>query len=256
MAEYIEGKRPVIEALRTHVPMKCILMADNVKKDSLVNDILRKAKNLDVPVKTISKKKLDELSERESHQGVLCRFCAKYPDVQLIVQSGTAQDMFKALAQNDVDLLYHLDNLIYRSDLTIPLMRPEPVIFVASKDHPLAGKEAVPIRECLKYRFILTEKGMSYRMHLDNQLAQMDLAVEPFLEIGNTDVIVKLLVQNMGVSFLPQFVVQEKLESGALVRLDVRGVDVELSRQLICHKGKWITPAMQAMIDMLAEDAE
>jgi len=187
---------------------------------------------------------------------VLCRFCTKYPDVQLIVQSGTAQDMFKALAQNDVDLLYHLDNLIYRSDLTIPLMRPEPVIFVASKDHPLAGKEAVPIRECLKYRFILTEKGMSYRMHLDNQLAQMGMAVEPFLEIGNTDVIVKLLVQNMGVSFLPQFVVQEKLESGALVRLDVRGVDVELSRQLICHKGKWITPAMQAMIDMLAEDAE
>ena len=71
MAEYIEGKRPVIEALRTHVPMKCILMADNVKKDSLVNDILRKAKNLDVPVKMISKKKLDEISERESHQGVM-----------------------------------------------------------------------------------------------------------------------------------------------------------------------------------------
>lgn len=71
MAEYIEGKRPVIEALRTHVPMKCILMADNVKKDGLINDILRKAKNLNVPVKTISKKKLDEISERESHQGVM-----------------------------------------------------------------------------------------------------------------------------------------------------------------------------------------
>ena len=71
MADYIEGKRPVIEALRTHVPMKCILMADNVRKDSLINDILRKAKNLNVPVKTISKKKLDEISERESHQGVM-----------------------------------------------------------------------------------------------------------------------------------------------------------------------------------------
>lgn len=71
MADYIEGKRPVIEALRTHVPMKCILMADNVRRDSLINDILRKAKNLDVPVKTVSKKKLDEISERESHQGVM-----------------------------------------------------------------------------------------------------------------------------------------------------------------------------------------
>ncbi|MDO4739303.1 MAG: LysR family transcriptional regulator [Eubacteriales bacterium] len=185
---------------------------------------------------------------------VLCKFCTKYPDVQLTVQSGTAQDMFKALTQNDVDLFYHLDNQIYRSDLVIPLTRPEPVIFVASKEHPLAGKKRIPIRECLRYRFILTEKGMSYRMHLDNQLAQMNLGVEPFLEIGNTDVIVNLLTSNMGVSFLPQFVVQDKLESGELVRLDVLNVQVELSRQLICHKGKWITPAMQAMIDMLSED--
>lgn len=185
---------------------------------------------------------------------VLTRFCTMYPEVQLTVQSGTAQDMFKALAQNDVDLMYHLDNQIYRSDLVTPLVRPEPIIFVASKEHPLAGREAVPIRECLKYRFILTEKGMSYRMHLDNQLAQMDLAVEPFLEIGNTDVIVKLLRKNMGISFLPEFVVKEKLESGDLVRLDVPDIQVQLCRQLLCHKGKWITPAMQAMIDLLCEE--
>lgn len=71
MADYIEGKRPIVEALRTHVPVKCILMADNVQRDSLINDILRKAKKYDVPVKSISRKKLDEISERGSHQGVM-----------------------------------------------------------------------------------------------------------------------------------------------------------------------------------------
>ncbi len=71
MADYIEGKRPIVEALRTHVPMKCVLMADNVQRDSLINDILRKAKKYDVPVKSISRKKLDEISERGSHQGVM-----------------------------------------------------------------------------------------------------------------------------------------------------------------------------------------
>lgn len=186
--------------------------------------------------------------------GVLSRFCERYPDIQVTVSSGTAPDMFRALAQNDVDLLYHLDNQMYRSDLLIPLSRPAPAIFVASREHPLAGREDIALEELLAHRFILTEKGMSYRMHLDNQLARMDLAVEPFLEIGNTDVIVKLLLRNMGISFLPEFVVRERLESGELVALDVRGVQVELSRQLLCHKGKWITPAMQAMIDMLSEE--
>ena len=71
MADYIEGKRPVVEALRTQMPIKCVLVADNVQRDSLVNDILRKAKQRDIPVKTISRKRLDEISERGSHQGVM-----------------------------------------------------------------------------------------------------------------------------------------------------------------------------------------
>lgn len=69
--EYIEGKRPVIEALRGGVPLACVLLADNVKRDSLVGDILRKAKNQGVPVREVPRKKLDERSARGSHQGVM-----------------------------------------------------------------------------------------------------------------------------------------------------------------------------------------
>ena len=71
MADYIEGKRPIIEALRTQVPIKCVWLADNAKRDSLVEDILRKAKRFDVPVKTVPRKLLDEVSDRGSHQGVM-----------------------------------------------------------------------------------------------------------------------------------------------------------------------------------------
>ena len=60
MADYIEGKRPVIEALRAQMPLISVLMADNVQQDSQIKDILRKAKQYDVPV-----------SERGSHQGVM-----------------------------------------------------------------------------------------------------------------------------------------------------------------------------------------
>ena len=42
MADYIEGKRPVIEALRAQMPLISVLMADNVQQDSQIKDILRK----------------------------------------------------------------------------------------------------------------------------------------------------------------------------------------------------------------------
>lgn len=91
MADYIEGKRAVIEALRTHVPISAVLLADNTQRDSLVNDILRKAKQRDIPVKTVSRKKLDEVSERGSHQGVVAQARPfNYVNTTAILKAGQA----------------------------------------------------------------------------------------------------------------------------------------------------------------------
>ncbi len=73
MADYIEGKRPVVEALRTGVPIKSILMADNIQRDGLVNDILRKAKRIDALVESVPRHILDAKSDRGSHQGVMAK---------------------------------------------------------------------------------------------------------------------------------------------------------------------------------------
>lgn len=185
---------------------------------------------------------------------ILDEFCSMHPEVKITIRGGDSNEMFKALTQNDADLIYHLDHLIYRPDCETLFSRPVPIVFAAPADHPLAGKENLSAADCIGYPFILTEKGMSYRSQLDIQLARLDLAIEPFLEIGNTDVIVSLLKNGSNrIAFIPEFVVKEQLEAGTLVTLDVRDINVELYRQLILHKGKWITPAMQEMINMIDE---
>lgn len=73
MADYIEGKRPIIEAFRTGVPLKSILVADNAQKDGLIEDILRKAKRGGVVVEKVPRHILDTKSARGSHQGVMAQ---------------------------------------------------------------------------------------------------------------------------------------------------------------------------------------
>lgn len=88
MADYIEGKRPIIEALRTNVPVKRVLLADNAKRDPLIEDVLRKARRFDVPVETVPRKRLDDLSERGSHQGVMAETIPfGYVNVTAILQA-------------------------------------------------------------------------------------------------------------------------------------------------------------------------
>lgn len=73
MADFIEGKRPIIEALRTGVPIKSILMADNVQRDGLIEDIMRKAKRAGAAIEMVPRRVLDDKSERGSHQGVMAK---------------------------------------------------------------------------------------------------------------------------------------------------------------------------------------
>ena len=71
MADYVEGKRPVIEAMRTDVPLKKVLLADNAKREPMIEDILRKARQRGIPVINVPRAELDEKSARGSHQGVM-----------------------------------------------------------------------------------------------------------------------------------------------------------------------------------------
>ncbi len=71
MAEYIEGKRPALEALKSGVPIKRMYVADGLKGDKVVNDIVRRAHKMNISVKQVKRTDLDARSERGSHQGIM-----------------------------------------------------------------------------------------------------------------------------------------------------------------------------------------
>lgn len=108
MAEYIEGKRPVIEALRGGTPVKRVLIADGIKRDGLVNDIMRKAKNRNIPVSMVPRKELEKHSARGSHQGVMAE--AK-PYAYASLQDVIAAAEKDAQARNGAALVLLLDHI-------------------------------------------------------------------------------------------------------------------------------------------------
>jgi len=191
---------------------------------------------------------------------ILSKYCALYPQVRINIRTGDTNAMFRMLQHNEVDFIYTLDRRIAQSDMILNLDKPEPVCFVASPEHPLAKKlmeypdrTPFPLSELISYPFILTEKRMSYRELLDQVLTSRKLELIPRLEIGNTNLIKQLVRQNMGLAFLPYFTVRDEFEQGSLIQLPVADCPVEIWRQIIHHKAKWVTPAMQAMFTLIDE---
>lgn len=179
-------------------------------------------------------------------------FQTLYPKISVTIKTAGTGDLFRMLDHNEVDLVCTLDNHLYSTNYVIANEEAIQVHFVCAPSHPLEQKERVTIEELIQFPLFLTEKGMSYRRILDEMLAEKSMEIQPVLEIGSPDLICRLIEQNHGISFLPDFVTKEMVKEGRLKELVVEGFQVEVWKQLLYHKDKWLSPQMQATLDFLA----
>ena len=181
------------------------------------------------------------------------RFRTAYPQVSLHVQTAGTDELFRLLDHNEADVVCTLDNHIYNTNYIVVHEEKVGTHFVCSADSMLAKEETLSVRDLLDQPFFLTEKGMSYRRLLDERLARDSLEIRPVLEIGRADLICALL-ETGGISFLPDYVTAEAAAKGRIVRLPVEDVQIELWKQILYHRDKWMSRQMEAIIGHLSQD--
>lgn len=183
----------------------------------------------------------------------LAAFQQQCPNVEVQVQTGLTTDLFHRLRQNDIDLLFFLDRKLYFPEWIKVFERPEHSFFVASAKSKLADETRISTERLLQEPLFLTEKGISYRYAMEQKMAEQGFALHPFLEIGNTDVITQFVLQNKGISFLPNYVVAPYIQNGTLVKLDTECPEITMWSQLVYHRNKYITPQMEKMIAIMTQ---
>lgn len=176
-------------------------------------------------------------------------FHKKYPSISICFTTGDSGVMLSMLDHNEADFIITLEGHLYNKDYVIAKEELVPMHFVASANSAFAGKKNLSIKDIINEPFILTENGQGYRRVFDRELAKMSLEITPVLEIGRTDIITAMLTESDMISFLPDFVTKELIDSGALCYLDVCDVHIDIWKQLIYHKNKWMSKSLKTFID-------
>ena len=57
----------------------------------------------------------------------------------------------------------------------------------------------------------------------------------------------------MGISFLPDYVTEKAVKEDKMVRLHIDGFEIDIWKQLLYHKDKWVSPEMQIVMDHLSQ---
>ena len=180
-------------------------------------------------------------------------FHRKYPSISICFTTGDSAIMLDMLDHNEADVIITLDHRLYNKDYIIAKEQQLPMHFVAGCNSKFAGKKNLSIKDIINEPFILTEYGQGYRRVFDRELAKKSLEITPVLEIGRTDIITSMIAQSDMISYLPDFVTKPLIESGELVYLDVCDMNIDIWKQLIYHKNKWLSRSMKAFIDYVKE---
>lgn len=180
-------------------------------------------------------------------------FHNKYPDISIRFTTGDSSFMLDMLDHNEADVIITLDSHLYNKDYVIAKEQQLTMHFVANQKSKFANKKNISIKDLVNEPFILTERGQGYRRVFDRELAKKSLEISAILEIGRTDIITSLLTKTDMISYLPDFVTKPFIESGELCYLDVTDINIDIWKQLIYHKNKWVSKSMKTFIDYVKE---
>ncbi|MBQ4120923.1 MAG: LysR family transcriptional regulator [Clostridia bacterium] len=178
-------------------------------------------------------------------------FHNKYPNISIKFTNADTSVMFDMLDHNEADAIITLDSHSYRKDYVIAKEEPLSMHFVTNAKSKFAGRQNLRIQDIVGEPFILTEYGQGYRRVFDKELAKKSLDITPVLEIGRTDIITHVLCESHMISFLPDFVTKDLVADGKLCYLDVCDLNIDIWKQLIYHKNKWMSKSLKTLIEYI-----
>ncbi len=187
---------------------------------------------------------------------ILTYFRQHHPKMNICIVFDSPEQLLEMMEHNQVDLVYFLDEPWYNNSWQKEMEEKEPVVFVCASRCRFAGKTGLKIEDFLDQPFFLTEKNANYRRALDRYLASKNIELTPFVEISDTEFILKMVELNNGMSFLPKFAVEKSVAEGRLAILDVPETDIYMYRQIFYHKDKWKTREMEEFIRVAKMDLD
>ena len=107
------------------------------------------------------------------------------------------------------------------------------------------------ISDAVSNQFIASTREIGYSAILEDALYRQGIEMDPVMDIGSVEGIVRILRGGFGVALLPEYVVSDLIETGELAKLDIKDHGIRMNSYYLCSKDRWINPVMKAFIRMV-----
>ena len=183
---------------------------------------------------------------------MLGEFSKIYPGIDLSLKVTNRENIIRRIRANEDDLYIMGQAPDGDFDVESFSFAPNPLVVMAPRDHPLAGKKNISLEDIAKEPFIIREPGSGIR---DAMFKAFDaVGVEHpkvRMELGNNEAIKHAIAGGLGLSVLSLHTLSLEGINGQVVILDVEGFPILRDWYIVYPKGKELSLVAQTFLDFV-----
>ncbi len=175
---------------------------------------------------------------------LITKFKKKYPRVVLnIIRSERSKTLASVL---DREVEFGIVSLPIKDPrLHVEIIHEDRLVLVAPTGHPLTLLEIVTLSDAAKHGFLVPKEGRRREL-IDHLFIQNKTARRITMELDSSELLKRLIVAGLGISFLPRINVIDELNQGLVQAIDVQGVSIPRNLALISRNDMPLTRAGSA----------
>jgi DNA-binding transcriptional LysR family regulator len=180
----------------------------------------------------------------------MSKFQSRFPKIGFDVGTCAYDTLVHELKTGITDVAFLLTESVPFSELKSELLGVETLAIISSPDHPLAMKSTLDIPDLGGQSILLPKHDCSYKMIFEQILTEKKVAPMVFMELNSIEAIKQCVLRGIGVAMMPMMAIRQEISQKRLRVLQWTQEQFETGILMIWHKDKWISPILQAFMNM------
>ncbi len=181
---------------------------------------------------------------------LLARFCEKHQGIKISLEVINRQELIKRLEDNQPDLVL-MGAPPEEMDVEAISFMDNPLIVIASPNHPMKGRKNIPINELNKETFLVRESGSGTRQAMQRVFDENGVRPTLGIQVSGNEIIKQSVQAGLGLAVVSIHTVRLELELELLTSLDIEGFPVIRQWFIVHRKGKQLTKTANVFMDFV-----
>lgn len=186
---------------------------------------------------------------------LLAAFCKQYQTITFSLDVTNRENLLRQLEENERDLVI-MGKPPQDMDLISETFMENPLVVIASPEHPLAQRKAISLQELTRESFVVREPGSGTRIAIERFFAERRLTLKTGMELSRNEAIKQAVAAGLGLGIVSIHTLELELTTGYLVMLDVESFPIRRHWYIVHRQDKRLSPLALAFKEFVLREAK